>query len=171
MFLYFIKRALAYWIDCLVAFSTVMLVFQWAILSQFRDLIGITDEWFKDSINMHLYVLLTISIPVLLYFAYFDTKHAKGTFGKRLFKLEVKSVSDHQISLGRSFLRTFLKLLPWEIAHIGVIYPEPVYFQQNANIHFVTYIGLFIFLVYVVGILVSSKRQTLYDRVVNTHVV
>jgi uncharacterized RDD family membrane protein YckC len=148
-----------------------MLVFQWAILSQFRDLIGITDEWFKDSINMHLYVLLTISIPVWLYFAYFDSKYAKGTFGKRLFKLKLRSLPDRQISFGRSFLRTFLKLLPWEIAHLGVIYPEPVYFQQDADIHFVTYIGLLLFLVYVISIFVNRARQTLYDKVVNTHVV
>lgn len=42
-----IKRGIAYIIDCTICFVLVMLIFQWGVLSNLRDSIGITDEWFK----------------------------------------------------------------------------------------------------------------------------
>lgn len=170
MLSYLIRRIAAYWIDCTLAFSVVMLVFQWAILSHFRDSIGITEEWFKNSINMQLYVWLTISIPVWLYFTYFDSKKTKGTFGKRLFKIQVRSISGHRISFGKSFLRTILKLLPWEIAHFGVIFPEPIYYAENPNVGLMTYFGLLLFGIYVLSIFLSKNTQTLYDKVLKSEV-
>jgi uncharacterized RDD family membrane protein YckC len=87
---YFLERTIAYFIDCIIAFAVVMLIIQWAVLSHVREFVGITDAWFQNSINMQLYVLITISIPVWIYFAYFDSVKSKGTFGKRVFKLGVR---------------------------------------------------------------------------------
>lgn len=135
---YFFKRTLAYFIDCLIAFAIVMLVFQWGILSHIRASIGITDAWFTSSINMQLYVLTTISIPVWAYFTYFDSNKSKGTFGKRIFKFAVKDKDNQKISLQKSFLRTVFKLLPWEIAHIGVIFPYTSLLRKHSkSAHFI----------------------------------
>ena len=85
----FFKRGIAYLIDCTVCYGAVMLIIQGLILSNIVESIGITEEWFKNSWNLQLYVLTTISLPVWIYFIYFDSKRAKGTFGKRTFKLSV----------------------------------------------------------------------------------
>ena len=168
---YFIKRAIAYFVDCIIVFSIIMLVLQWAIFSQFRDVIGITDAWFRSSWNMQLYVLLSISIPVWLYFAYFDSKHSKGSFGKRLFKLSVKDNSGGGISFSKSLFRSILKLLPWEIAHIGVIWPTPIYFEAEPTVRILTIIGMALFLIYVFSILIDKDKRSLYDIVLNVNVV
>ena len=165
---YFIKRTLAYFIDCLVAFAVVMLIIQWAILSQLREFIGITDTWFQSSVNMQLYVLFSISIPVWLYFAYFDSERSSGTLGKRLFKLRVRNIEDQKISFFKSFIRTVLKLLPWEIAHIGVIFPTPLYYESEPSVRWSSYVGLILFAVYVMGVWSDAKHRTLYDRMVGT---
>lgn len=167
---YFLKRTLAYFIDCLIAFAVVMLVFQWGILSHIRDSIGITDAWFTSSINMQLYVLTTISIPVWAYFTYFDSNKSKGTFGKRIFKFSVEDSENQKISLQKSFLRTAFKLLPWEIAHIGVIFPTPLYFEDAPNLRILSYFGILLFIIYVLSILINAKKQSLYDKLLGTFV-
>lgn len=167
---YFIQRTLAYLIDCFIAFAIVMLIIQWGILSNIRDAIGITDTWFQSSINMQLYVLTTISIPVWIYFAYFDSEKSKGTFGKRIFKLVVKDSKNQKISFGKSLFRTILKLLPWEIAHIGIIFPTPLYYEEEPAIRILSYIGLFLFAIYVISIWTDSRKRTIYDKVIGTFV-
>ncbi|MEQ9064876.1 MAG: RDD family protein [Vicingaceae bacterium] len=165
---YFIDMTLAFFIDCFIAFTVVMLIIQWSILSHLRDSIGITDIWFQNSINMQLYVLTSISIPVWMYFAYFDSEKSKGTFGKRIFKLEVRDNKNQKISFGKSLLRTISKLLPWEIAHIGVIFPTPIYYENEPAVRILSYVGLLLFTIYVISIWTDSRKQTIYDKVIGT---
>lgn len=167
---YFFKRALAYSIDITVCYSFVMLVFQWAILSNLHASLGITKAWFANSLNMELYVLLTISLPVWIYFTYFDSKQAKGTLGKRVVKLEVYDAEHKRIALGKSFFRTFFKLLPWELAHLGVIFPTPMYFEETPALRTLTIFGILLFSAYLLSILISPTNQSIYDKVVGTKV-
>ena len=154
---HFLKRTLAYIIDCTICYSLVMLVIQWAILSHIRESIGITNEWFTSSLNMELYVLISISIPVWAYFTYFDSKKTKGTFGKRILKLSVSDEETRKIGIGKSFQRTFLKLAPWEIIHLGIIFPIPMYIEVEPDIRILTIIGILLFTTYVASILLNSE--------------
>jgi uncharacterized RDD family membrane protein YckC len=165
---YFFERTLVYFIDCFIAFALVMLIIQWAVLSHLRESFGITDVWFQSSINMQLYVLTSISIPVWIYFAYFDSEKSKGTFGKRIFKLEVKDNKNQKISFGKSLLRTILKLLPWEIAHIGIIFPTPLYYENEPAVRILSYIGLLLLAIYFISIWTDSKKRSIYDKVIGT---
>lgn len=168
---YIIKRTIAYFIDCIICYSVIILVLQWAIMSNLRTHFGTTNEWFKNSLNLELYVLLSISLPVWTYFIYFDSVKANGTFGKRVMKLMVLNYQNSKIRIRQSFLRTFLKLLPWEIAHAGVIFPTPLYFAKDADVRFLTIIGIFLFIIYFISIIGSTKRQSLYDKLLKTMVI
>jgi len=165
---YLLKRATAYLIDCTIAFSIVMIIIQWGILSHTREWIGITDDWFKDSLNMQLYVSLSISLPVWIYFSYFDSILSKGTIGKRLLGLHLSDINNNSISFPKAFLRTVLKLLPWEIAHVGVIFPTPLYYEQNGDVRLLSYVGISLFVIYVISVIINVKNQSLYDIVLNT---
>jgi uncharacterized RDD family membrane protein YckC len=155
---YFLKRASAYLIDCIICYSVVMLVVQWAILSNFREQFGITENWFHNSINMELYVLITISLPVWVYFTLLDSKRFKGTFGKRLCKLTVyNDATEDKLEVSKSFFRTFLKLLPWEVAHLGIIFPTPMYFTKDPAVRFLTIAGGVLFALYATGIFLTKK--------------
>lgn len=169
---YFLRRTAAYLIDCTICYAVVMLVIQWAILSHTREAIGLSDEWFKDSLQLEVYVLLTISLPVWLYFTWMDSKEKRGTFGKRIVGLAVRvEGKTGRIGLGKSFLRTILKLLPWEIAHLGVVFPTPLYFTEQPNIRVLTLLGILLFILYGVSIILSQKNQSWYDRLLKTEVV
>lgn len=80
----FLRRTGAYFLDCIICFSVVMLVLQWAILTPVREHMGITDAWFHHSWNLQLYIWLTISLPVWLYFALLDSRLFQGTLAKRI---------------------------------------------------------------------------------------
>ncbi len=147
-----------------------MLIIQWAILSNIRESIGITNEWFENSWNMELYVLASISLPVWLYFTYFDSNRAKGTIGKRIMKLSVVNKENEKINLGKSFKRTILKLSPWEIAHMGIIFPVPMYFEDEPTIRLFTIVGILLFAIYVISILANTNRQSIYDQLIGTKV-
>ena len=168
---YLIRRAGAYFIDCIIAFSISMLFIQWMILSQVRTFVGIDDQWFQDSINMELYVLLTISLPVWLYFSIMESSGRKATYGKSLMKLVViKSEGDEKISFTQSFPRTILKLLPWEMAHLGIIFPSPLYYSDTPNIRILTIIGIVLFFIYFLSIVWDRQSQSLYDKLIKTEV-
>ncbi len=167
---HFLKRTLAYLIDCTICYSLVMLIIQWAILRNIRGSIGITDEWFESSWNMELYVLASISLPVWLYFTYFDSNRTTGTFGKRIMKLTVRGKENKKISLGKSFQRTFLKLSAWEIAHFGVIFPTPMYFENEPEIRILTVVGFLLFLTYMLSILLNPDGKSIYDKLIGTKV-
>lgn len=168
---YFSKRTLAYLLDCLISYTIVMLVIQLAILSQFRASLGITNEWLANSWNMQLYVLTTISFPIWLYFVYFDSEKSKGTFGKRMMKLSVCDNNEKRLELGKSFLRTFLKLSPWEIIHAGLIFPNPIYFENEPSTRIVVYGGIVLFVVYAVSIIFNTNRRSLYDQLIGSNVI
>lgn len=170
MLKYFLYRGLAYYIDCIIAFAAVMLIFQWGIMMNIRPYLGITDEWFHNSWNLEIYVLTTISLPVWLYFSILDSKLSKGTFGKRIFKLQVTDPKGNKIPYLKSLLRTLLKLLPWEIAHIGVIFPQPLYFSENPEISWLTYAGIGLLLAYIISVFYQPKKRSLYDSPLHTQV-
>lgn len=165
------KRALAYFIDCIICYSLVMLIIQWAILSQFREQLGITTTWLANGLNMEIYVLTSISFPVWIYFSLLDSHLAKGTLGKRILKLSVtKADSSGKISFPKSFLRTILKLLPWEIAHLGVNFPTPMYFDANPELRVLPILGMALLMINTISMLISRNGQTLYDLAINTEV-
>ncbi len=164
----FFKRAVAYLIDCAICYSVIMLVLQWAILSNTRIWMGIDDAWFKDPLHLELYVILSISLPVWIYFTYFDSDRAKGTFGKWVFRLVVHDHAGRKIGLRKSFQRTFFKLLPWEVIHLSLIFPTPIYFEQNPEFRLITIVGLLLFITYMISILLGKGKQSVYDKLLGS---
>lgn len=168
---YLARRTTAYFVDCIIAFTISMLFIQGLIMINLQPYLGIDDQWFRNSINMEIYVLLTISLPVWLYFAIMESSEKRATLGKRLVNLEVlNSTTTNKINFTQSISRTILKLLPWEIAHIGVIFPTPLHYAETAEIRTLTIIGLVLFVVYFVSIALDQQSRSLYDKWVGTTV-
>jgi uncharacterized RDD family membrane protein YckC len=62
------------------------------------------------------FTILTLPIGVYLYVMESGRKHA--TFGKRVAKIQVANVGRGAVSRKQIFVRTVVKLLPWEFAHM-----------------------------------------------------
>lgn len=63
---------------------------------------------------------LLVTLPVGLYFAVSEASARQATWGKGRRGLRVVGPLGGRLGLGRSFVRTGLKFVPWEVAHAGV---------------------------------------------------
>lgn len=116
---------------------------------------------------------LLFDIPVMLYFALFESSAWQATPGKRRIGLRVVTESDQRVSLPRALGRIILKFLPWEIAHTS-IWRTPGWprHAQPTTLNLVGYLAVYALLgVYIVTLLTSGARQTLYDRLTQTRVI
>jgi uncharacterized RDD family membrane protein YckC len=75
----------------------------------------------SDPIAAEAAGFLLLTLPVGLYFALSEARPSGATWGKRRMGIGVVAAAGEPPSIGRSVLRTALKLLPWELAH-GVIW-------------------------------------------------
>ncbi len=110
--------------------------------------------------------LLNFSIPAWLYFTLSDSLWGGQTLGKRWLKVWVIGPSGAPPSVPRAVLRTAIKLLPWELAHIGGFA-----LQANPVLQWVC-IGLsnLMIVVYLAAMVASHSRRSIHDWIARTEV-
>ncbi len=133
---------------------------------------GERPTWADRGLVVWLVVLGTVSLPVYLYFAILESGPRRATLGKRLAKIEVAGEDGAPIRFGRAFLRTVIKLVPWEVAHATMLLPTPLW---SANAEAVARPG-FMFSTLLVGawlatLMLTPRAQSVHDLVVRTLVV
>jgi uncharacterized RDD family membrane protein YckC len=125
-----------------------------------------------DRLLGHALGFTTLTLPVILYFAFLEGSPAGATLGKRVLGLRVVGGDDSRITLGRALVRAGVKFLPWELAH-AALWQTPGWptEPQPAAGHWAGF-GLALALAawYVADLFVGSRRP-LYDRVARTRVV
>ena len=169
-FTYISRRIAAYLIDCILAFS-FYLITQTTVLAVVREMISENNEWMKVGWYSELYTIITISIPVWLYFTFTDSRLMRGSIGKRIVKLKVLSADSEQaISVKKSFARTVLKLLPWELAHIGNNFPVPMYFTEEPELRLGFILSGIFLMVYIFSFVINKSNRTVYDLLMGTEV-
>lgn len=150
------------------------LFFDWLVILLYLALLfGVAMTvyllFFKDipkmsELQSQLIALLTSVIPIILIFAYLD--YAKdGSIGKR--KAGLKLVYKHK-SFQASFIRNFIKFLPWQLGHMSTIHGIYTAFDIWAIALFFMSIG-FAVLLLLMGILRNDKRH-LGDLLAHTQV-
>jgi uncharacterized RDD family membrane protein YckC len=110
-----------------------------------------------------------LTVPVTLWLAWWEAAPRGATPGKRVLGLQVVAANGDSVALGRSLLRSVLKVaLPWELAHTAVwrllVWPgDP---QDRASLVLLL-LANGIAVVYLVALFVGSGR-TPYDRIAGT---
>ena len=110
-----------------------------------------------------------LTMPVTLWLAWWEAAPRGATPGKRLLGLHVAAANGGAVSLGRSLLRSALKVaLPWELAHTAVwrmlVWPgDP---QDRASLVLLV-LANGIGVVYLAALFVGDGR-TPYDRIAGT---
>ena len=160
------KRLFAYWLD-FVLLVICLVVPQWLI---FVLTSGFPFNRLNTGLEIELWVMLSISLPVWLYFVLFEV-YQQQSFGKKLLKLVVVNDTGSKLTLKQAFLRTLIKLLPWELTHIIILIPEPWWSVQEPKYVFLIYIPNFIMLLYVVMLFVNKGVKGLHDYLPHTQVI
>ena len=159
-----LRRIAAYLSDYLVV-SVVLLSLQGIIYLVGK---GFPFNRFLTGFQIELWIFLTISLPVWLYFALNECSLRKATPGKRLFKLQVTDLTGNRISFWRAFLRTIIKLIPWELTHITLMVPTPLLWDSSPELRPGIFIVYVLLGVYFLSMLFNQKRQSIHDLVAGT---
>jgi uncharacterized RDD family membrane protein YckC len=115
-----------------------------------------------------LVVLTVLTLPVTLWFAFWEAAPRAATPGKRLLGLRVSRPDDGGLSWSGSLLRSAVKIaVPWELAHTGV-WNALVWPSQAAPVNVVLFtVANGVLLLNVVMLFVGARRP-LYDRLADT---
>jgi uncharacterized RDD family membrane protein YckC len=163
---YLLRRGAAYALD--VAGLAVLVpltqgLWRWA-----------TARWLptpSGGLEIEAWVLLSVSLPVWLYFVLLESSARQATPGKRLLGLRVERLGGGRPSRGQALARTALKLLPWELTHVTLLLPTPIWTDPRAGFRlgFVIVYGLLA--AYVASAALTPRRQALPDLVAGTVVI
>jgi uncharacterized RDD family membrane protein YckC len=118
----------------------------------------------RGRVVAQLVVLTVLTVPVTLWFAWWEAAPRSATPGKRLLGLCVVRLDGGGLTWRRSLLRSVAKIaVPWELAHTGVwnslVWPGP-----EAAVNTVLFVVANGLLVANLVMLFVGTRRPLYDR-------
>lgn len=114
------RRLVAFLVDVVVVYVAVVVLLQ-MVLDPLRDALG--PGWVRVGWFYIGYTLLTVSLPTWLYFAGYESSQQQSTLGKQWLGIDVTGPNGGESPFWRTLLRTVLKLLPFEIAHMAIALP------------------------------------------------
>ncbi len=159
-----IKRPLAYFIDFLIMWCACLL----PQLITYKVFDGVPFKYFTQPYHIYFWVLSTVSVPIWLYFILQEMSARQSTIGKRLMHLKVIGNANEKISIKQSFTRTLVKLLPWEITHIGLV---PIYFSVNPEVNLFLYLANGLIVIYIIYFIIKKGEVAIHDLLPGTKVV
>ena len=107
-----VPRVLAFLVDWLVIAAWGGLLFGLVMLLTGGAPPRLGGPWSAQGIGF-----LTLTVPVILYFALTESSPARASLGKRALGLVVVRDTGEGLPFPSSLLRTAIKLAPWELGH------------------------------------------------------
>lgn len=118
-------RTIAYLIDSFILFILVICGFQILLLfTGLHPFMGRAIDGIGAN-ELHMWVFTTVTIPIFFYFVTMFNTRAQATLGMRAVKLRIKS--QERVGIGKAMLRALVLLIPWELTHIALFYPTPIF--------------------------------------------
>lgn len=159
----FPRRALAAAIDGLLTACFVQAL-HWSVALVFVPRLESALAW-------HLYLLATVSLPCWVYYTWSEASAAHATLGKRWLGLRVVSVYGATIGARAALVRTLVKLVPWEIAHVALCFPVPLFTSGELPMPRLLFSVYGLLGLYLAAALLTLKKQSVHDLVAGTYVV
>jgi uncharacterized RDD family membrane protein YckC len=160
-----VRRLLAYWFD-FVLLAIIFVGLQWLL---YKTTSGFPFDSLKKGYVIEIWVLFSMSLPVWLYFIYCEL-YKQQTIGKRLLKLIVISKEGSKIDINQALIRTFIRLLPWELTHIIILVPKPWWSIEKPEYQFLIYIPNVLMFLYIVVLFANKGNKGIHDFIAKTRV-
>lgn len=161
-----VRRVAAYLTDVMILFSGVLAT-QFAL----KAVTGFPSESILNTgARIELWVLVSVSLPSWTYFVLFESSHWQSTPGKRLLGLQVVDRSGARLGLGRAIARTLVKVIPWEVTHLSLLFPTPIYDSDAADVRPGLILANVLLVLYLIVLLVTRGERTIHDLVAKTRI-
>jgi uncharacterized RDD family membrane protein YckC len=161
-----VPRLAAYVVDVALLAAAVALLHGGAYLVRGKPLFEplTAGEW-------QLFLIVTVSLPCAAYFALSEASARQATVGKRAFHLRVVDLYGSRIGAGRSWLRTLVKLAPWECVHVALCFPQPVFAGAAFGVRPFLFVAYALLGLYLAAVMLTLKKQSVHDLAAGTWVV
>lgn len=167
-------RFVAFLFDYLVISAYLVLLTALGLLIRSSPLGGAFGSLFASPVSAEVIVFVLLVLPVILYFAIFESSAWRASPGKRKMGLQVTDEQGARLSLSRLLVRSALKFVPWELTHL-CLWNIPGWPLEATAVSPVIMVGLILVWVivgaYAISLLLSKTRQTLYDQIAGAYVV
>ena len=163
-----LRRLLAYWIDLTLLYAVLV-----GVQLGFASLTdGVVADWLGDRLFLlWVWIFLTISLPIWLYFILFESGPRQATLGKALLGLQVTDMEGNRLGRHRATLRTAAKLAFFEIGHFALLYPIPLFDDPVPSFRTGIIVVIALMITYFVMALITPRHQSVHDLVARTLVV
>lgn len=173
-FIYRIRASFIDYLVILIWMATIGLIwFSLSLLfSEYPEFLG---ELGPIGTQVLFFFILTLPVGIYLYKTESGSRHA--TIGKRKTGMWVSRLDGAAPSKSSIFLRTLVKLLPWEIAHTFVWQMQYIFYRSGyeADVPSWIFIGLIVsiilVIIYLAMIILRKDGRAPHDLVANTYVV
>jgi uncharacterized RDD family membrane protein YckC len=171
----FVARLKAFAFDYLPIAAYIIFLFGTTMaVARGMNAVGRPMAWPENPLLADLLAFLILVLPVILYFTLQESSPRRSTWGKRKVGLQVVNEKGERLTRWRAFIRSLLKLLPWQIAHNGLLRWEGWPFApEEPSLMVLIRFGLVYLLVgvYIASALISEKHRTPYDWVAGSYVI
>lgn len=127
-----------------------------------------TPAFAKDAM-----AFLVLIFPVMLYFAYRESRPYLKSWGKFKAGIQVVNASGNPLTFWQALLRSFLKFLPWQIAHTCIFQIRAV--EPGSTAYQLTLVGFGLVYaligIYLLSAVISKQNRTPYDWVSGSYVI
>lgn len=160
-----LKRLIAYWLD-FVILASVLGGGQW-LLNNITN--GFPFTYLDTGYKIEAWVLLTMSLPVWLYFILLESKKGQ-TLGKKFLNIKVVNKEGQNIKTTQAIARTLVRLLPWELTHIIILIPKP-WWTATPESTYLIYIPNALILIYMGYLFYKRGNKAIHDNYAKTEVI
>jgi uncharacterized RDD family membrane protein YckC len=162
-----LARVAAYSIDIILLFAGILIT--QALLRPVNPLLGQSQR--TSGWRSHLWVYVSVSIPILIYFALSFSSRWQATIGMRLLGIHVAGMGGEPIGLGRALLRSLVMLIPFELNHVVMFYPRPIWGDPKPGFRFGFVVVSLLMVIYLGSMLITTHHQSIHDLAAGTIVV
>jgi uncharacterized RDD family membrane protein YckC len=167
------RRILAFALDYLLTSAYLLVLAALSVLILSTPLAAGFRALWANALGAEVSGFFLLTLPVVLYFALFESSSRQATWGKRVLGLRVVDQSGERLALPHSLLRSAIKFLPWEIAHF-TIWHFVFAASRRASPPVWTVVALTV--VYLLAgayvlFLFIGRHRTPYDRAAGSYVV
>lgn len=164
-----LSRVLAYAVDATLLFVAFPLILGTICNLLFYSTVGL--DWTRNGPLFWMYIFATVSIPFWLYYSFLESSQRQATYGMRLLRLKVTNVDGERIGFWRALLRTVVKLLPFEINHLVLFLPTPIWHDSDPGFRAGSIVVTVLIIFYFGIMFLTARRQSVHDLVARTVVI
>lgn len=161
-----VRRLLSWWWDYLLILAWLLVVFAVVGVPQLVGWWDLSSVWSNPAAADVAITVLTV-VPYFLYLVLTEAGSSHATWGKRRVGLTVRTVEGVAPGLGPIVVRNLIKVLPWQLGHMGTMRlataatPPPIAIWLEAG-------SLLLLALIVVPILLG--RRGVHDLIAGTRV-